>query len=95
LLSFPVSNLGSCTNLSCAPPTPWLGPSDQGRERSAVESDAPVGRQLVLDRRARDLVAEGDRVALCTQHAGGQARLELGELLRRDPLEQPDFGPGS
>jgi hypothetical protein len=39
-------------------------------------------------------VAERDGIALGTEHPGGQTRLELGELVRRDPLEQPDLRAG-
>jgi hypothetical protein len=68
-----------------------LGAPGQRRQRRPVQGDAPVGRELVLDRRARDLVAEADRLALRAQHPGCQARLELGQLVRRDPLQQPDL----
>ena len=68
-----------------------LGATDQGGQRRPMQGDAPVGRKLVLDRRARDLVAKADRVALGAQHPRRQTRLELRQLLRGDPLQQPDL----
>ena len=64
-------------------------------QRRPMEADAPVGRELVLDRRARDLVPEGDRVAVRSQHPGRQARLELRQLVGRDSLEQRRSPPAA
>ena len=61
-----------------------LAASGERDQRRPMQADAPVGRELVLDRRARDLVAERDRVALGAQHPGRQARLELRQFVARD-----------
>ena len=60
-----------------------LAAADERGQRRPVQGDMPVGRELVLDRRAGDLVAERDRVALGAQHPRGQARLELRKLVRQ------------
>ena len=68
-------------------------PAGQRGQRRAMQADTPVGRELILDRRARDLMPERDRVAVRSQHSRRQARLELRQLVERDPLEQPDLRP--
>ena len=62
------------------------------RQRRAVERQAPVRRQRVLDRDARDLVAEADGVALRAQHPRGQAFVEVVELALGERVEQPQLG---
>jgi hypothetical protein len=55
-----------------------IGAPHEGGQRRPVQRDVPVGRERVLDRRARDLVPKADRVPLGAQHPGRQARLQLG-----------------
>ena len=68
-----------------------LAAGERGQRRP-MQSEAAVGRELVLDRGTRDLVPEGDGVTLRPQHAGRQACLELRGLVGRDPLEQRQLG---
>jgi hypothetical protein len=64
----------------------------QRGKRRAVQVHAAVGRQRLLDRGARDLVAERHHIALGAQHARGDAGLEPAEVVARQRLEQPQLG---
>ena len=68
---------------------------DERRQRVAVQRGPAVGRERLLDRHPRQLVAEGDAVGRRCQHARPEALVQAGELRRGGQrVEQPELGLG-
>ncbi len=63
---------------------------ERGEDRR-VQGTAPVRRDLACDGEARELVPEGDPVALGAKDTRGEAVVEPAELHRGDLLEQPEL----
>ena len=59
----------------------------------AMELDAPVGGDRVLDRQTGELMAERDRAVGVHEHPRAQAGVEVHEIHAADRLEQPQLDP--
>ena len=58
-----------------------------------MKLDPTVRRNRLLDRQARQLVAELDRAALRTEPPGAQAVVQGGQVIARDRFQQPQLEP--